>query len=123
MRELTAHRINECNQAIKITALDGPGPGGASHGYKLDLPLASPCNAHTYLIYFQNGAIKEVGTNGLTHEALLAILIDRLEGFQSGPYACVENQTALDHLRDAMEVLHDRTIKRDERGVEGTMQV
>lgn len=66
-------------------------------------------------IYFQNGPIKEVGTNGLTHEVLLAIVIDRLQGFQRGQYACAENQTALDAVLAAQESLLNRT-----RGVEGT---
>ena len=35
-------------------------------------------------ITFQHGPIKEVGRNGLTNEALLAIVIDRLECAQAG---------------------------------------
>lgn len=73
-------------------------------------------------IAFQNGPVKEngEGVNGVTHEALLAVLIDRLEGFQAGPYACPENARAILLLQDAMATLHTRTMKREARGVEGT---
>jgi hypothetical protein len=72
---------------------------------------------------FQHGPIKEVGTNGITHEALIEVLIDRLEGFQSGGYACLENQQALDALQVAKSALRTRTKARVARGVEGTHEV
>ena len=68
------------------------------------------------------GPIKEAGVNGLTGEALLAILIDRLRSFQAGPYACQQNATALWHLREALDMLQVRTRARIARGVEGTHQ-
>jgi hypothetical protein len=73
-------------------------------------------------ITFQNGPIKDSGVNGNTQEALLAILLDRLEGFQSGQYACHDNQMALDHLQITRLVLHKRTMDRTARGVEGTLK-
>ena len=75
------------------------------------------------VLRFQNGPIAEVGTNGITHEALLAILIDRLEGFQKGPYAHGYNADALTSLRSAQASLKQRTIDRLARGVEGTHAV
>lgn len=74
-------------------------------------------------IVFQHGPIQEHGRNGVTHEALLAILIDRLECFEAGPYACMENAAALMHLRCALTVLHNRTAKRVARNVEGTHKI
>ena len=120
MRELTGHKVNGVNDELKIEVLDQPGHGGACHRYMVFFP--NPKVDNHYLIAFQDGPIKEVGTNGLTHEALLAILIDRLEGFQSGQYACQSNQTALDALRVAQEALLSRTRERAARGVEGTHQ-
>lgn len=118
MRELTAHKVNGCNEAITIQVMDEPGHGGACHLYAMTIPNSSSL----WRLAFQNGAIAEVGTNGITHEALLAILIDRLEGFQSGQYACPENGMALSCLKSAMRELHERTMKRVARGVEGTHQ-
>lgn len=129
-RELTGHKINVCNEAFKITVVDEPGAGGACHRYDITGfdASANPAATHeptaysfyTTNIVFQNGPIKEVGVNGITQEALLAIIEDRLMGFQSGPYACVENAMALEHVRKAMEVLKSRTERRVEQGVEGT---
>lgn len=123
MRELTSHKINECNDAITISVLDEPGQGGACHEYKVSYRAIhghDPEGFDPILIHFQNGPIKEVGTNGITQEVLLAILIDRLEHFQRGPYACEENAVALQALIQAQTALHSRTKARVVRGVEGT---
>lgn len=73
-------------------------------------------------IEFQKGPIQDEGVNGISNEALLAILLDRMEGFQSGAYACHDNQVVLDHLQTARLWLHKRTMDRLQRGVEGTNQ-
>ncbi len=117
MRELHAHKLNGCNQGLHVWAKDAPGSGGASHEYEIFCPEHP---AFSFEFCFQKGPIREEGVNGLTHETLLAVLIDRLEGFQSGAYECEENQLALDHLRKALTALHDRTLQRLVRGVEGT---
>ena len=124
-RELTSHKVNGCNDALVVNCLDEPGSGGACHSYLIGL---APCPEWIHgkaftTINFQNGPIREVGTNGVTHETLLSVLMDRLEGFQSGQYATIENQIALDHLRAAQAVLKFRTEQRSRRGVEGTHAV
>ncbi|MBX7106376.1 MAG: hypothetical protein K1X57_20025 [Gemmataceae bacterium] len=130
MRVLTGHKVNGCNDALKIEVLDEPGSGGASHAYLVRGFDTSNNPSHgviqgdkSCLILFQNGPIAEVGTNGVTHEALLAIVIDRLESFQAGPYQCEENAAALSHLQAAQAALKSRTEKRLARGVEGTHTV
>ena len=100
---------------IEIRVLDEAGAGGAHHVYGLIVPEDDGT-----LIRFQNGPIKEVGVNGLTQEALLAVVIHRLECFQAGPFACEENETALKYVELALYQLQTRTRKRVERGVEGT---
>lgn len=124
-RELTSHKVNGLNEALKITVLDEPGAGGACHKYAITTPnkplrqeLANP--AVNCEIDFQNGPIAESGVNGISQEALLAIVEDRLKSFQAGPYACRENAIALTHVQDAMHWLHHRTLERMQRGVEGT---
>ena len=124
MREITTHKVNGCNEALFIHVLDKPGSGGACHKYLIGGFIhrndAGTDDETCLTVRFQNGPIAEVGTNGLTHEALLAILIDRLEGFQSGPFACQANQAALDALGTARHALNCRTRDRLGRGVEGT---
>ncbi len=119
MKTLTGHQINECNQAITVEVDDPDAKyGNASHEYTITLHKRE--GDERFGLPFQRGPIKEVGTNGITHEVLLAILVDRLEGFQSGAFACAENAITLQLLKTAQESLHLRTKRRVERGVEGT---
>lgn len=72
-------------------------------------------------ISFQNGPVKEHGVNGVTNEALLAILIDRIE-FLNGKFHSADNDKALNHCKLALEALERRTKERMARGVEGLEQ-
>jgi hypothetical protein len=125
-RRLTSHMVpgDSANHQIEIVATDGPGPGGANHKYEISGPDPSGDKNLRWstVLMFQNGPIKEVGVNGVTHEALLAIVIDRLESFQKGPYNCAENEFALTSCRLALTMMQDRTRERMRRGVEGTHQ-
>jgi hypothetical protein len=120
MRELTGHKVNPVNDVLKVLVLDEPGHGGACHRYSITNDGPTELADVSTAIHFQDGPINEAGINGITHEALLAILIDRLQGFQSGPYAGRENAIALTHLQDAQHWLQHRTRERMARGVEGT---
>ena len=124
MRTLTDQKANAANEALTLNVVDAPGHGGACHVYQIDwsngvLPesLSGLC-----IIAFQNGPIKEFGVNGVTQEALLAIVIDRLRSFQAGNFSCRENAIALTHCEDALMWLQKRTREREARGVEGTNQ-
>lgn len=118
MRTLEDHKVNPANDRLEIAVIDEPGHGGACHSYKI-----SGGNLEPIEIDFQNGPIAEAGINGVTQEALLSIVADRLRGFQSGPYACKANACALTHIEEAMHWLQQRTIERMRRGVEGTHTV
>lgn len=129
MRELTGHKVNPANDVLAVEVWDEPGAGGANHAYLIhgyngtsnpSFPKVPVRVGSSTEILFQNGPINESGVNGITHEALLAILIDRMEGFQAGPYASADNQEALDAMRTAQTALQRRTLKRMARGVEGT---
>jgi len=129
-RTLHDHIINPENEKLTITVFDEPGAGGANHCYGID-GIDYSKNPASYLwddqpltvLIFQDGPIPEVGVNGLTNEALLAIVADRLHSFQEGPYSCKENACALTHIEEAMHWLQQRTIARMRRGVEGTHTV
>lgn len=131
MRELHEHKVNPANDTLKITVLDSPGIGGANHLYMIEGfdSASNPSDpfveryggpAKHSTVLFQNGPIGHVGVNGVTHEALLAILIDRMRSFQAGQFACRENAIALTKLEEAQHWLHQRTRARMARGVEGT---
>lgn len=138
MRTLEGHKVNGANEALTIHVADEPGSGGAHHAYIVFGANAArnpsmnsamrnagelePENLNRFplCLLFQNGPIQEAGVNGLTHEALLAILIDRLECFQAGPFASNYNACALDGLHKAQDWLQQRTRDRLARNVEGT---
>ena len=115
MRVLEDFKVNPANDTITVTVTDKPGAGGANHEYEVNLPSGKINN-----ISFQNGAIKEAGVNGLTHEVLLSICMDRLRSFQAGPFSSRENALALTKLEEAQHWLLHRTRGRMARGVEGT---
>lgn len=132
MRTLTDHIVSG-DQAVPLTieVTDEPGQGGANHlyvirGFDTATNPSDPFkerhgeSAKYSTVLFQNGPIKEFGVNGITGEALLAIEIDRLRGFQVGPFACRENALALTHIETALMWLQSRTRARIQRGVEGT---
>jgi hypothetical protein len=127
MRQITDHITNPANERLAITVTDEPGAGGANHRYSItgfDGSNNKSRDAEDLLtqqvVLFQNGPINEVGINGITQEALLAIVIDRLRSFQSGPFSCRENALALTSCEEALHWLQQRTIARMRRGVEGT---
>ena len=122
-RELLDHKTGREGE-VHVNVVDEPGQGNANHEYNIYFPHdnhnqelnASMCQR----ISFQNGPIKENDVNGVTNESLMAIVIDRLRGFQSGEFACRENAVALTKLEESLMWLKKRTQDRIVRGVEGT---
>lgn len=111
---------------LKATPEGQPGAGGAHVSYRIT-GFAHPGPGDTLVPYdaavellFQNGPIPEVGINGLTNEVLLEVVRHRLQGFQSGRFACIENGLALTNIVSAIAWLNRRTADRTKRGVEGT---
>lgn len=132
MRDLTDHIVSG-DQAVqlRITVTDEPGAGGANHSYEIggfdtttnpSWPSDPDLRADGMTVLFQNGTITEAGVNGITQEALAAIVIDRLRSFQAGPFSCRENAIALTHFEEGLMWLQRRTVARIKRGVEGTHQ-
>ena len=134
MRKLDDHIVSG-DQAVQlgIEVTDEPGQGGANHRYEITgfdtekNPSAVgeagyKSSFARQVVLFQNGPIKESGVNGITQEALLAIVIDRLRSFQAGPFSCRENAIALTNCEEALMWLQRRTVARIKRGVEGTNQ-
>jgi len=129
MRELTEHVAVKGEQGLRIVVMDEPGPGGAHHHYRVggftEVPPTRaliPAVDDVADVIFQNGPIPEAGVNGLTQEALLAIVADRLRSFQEGPFPCEENRVALMYVEGALSYLKSRTRKRVARCVEGRME-
>lgn len=118
MREIKTHTIegDSLNHQLKIEVLDESGAGGANHRYCVSYPDMY------FELCFQNGPIAEAGVNGISNEALLAIVMDRLEGFQRSDFACEETRLARMCIEAGLAHLKNRTKERLSRGVEGTLQ-
>jgi len=117
LRQLESHIVPGDLPQNQITIGAGePGVGNAPHEYDVNY------GGRILSIRFQEGGIKEVGLNGVTNEALLAIVEDRLKGFQSGKFVCRENAVALTHIQEALMWLQRRTVDRVRRGVEGQVK-
>ena len=123
-RKLHSHKQTPLNEVLAVSVLDEPGPGGACHSYLIcaDESVAQCKDPVSCFIHFQEGPILESGVNGISVEALLAVVEDRLQGFQSGQFSCRENAVALTKIQEALMWLGHRTADRVRRGVEGTNQ-
>jgi len=115
MRQIDMHHDgHDLNESIVI-ATDDPDQSGAAHNYDLSIK-----GTKVGLIQFQKGPRNEEGsTPGVTEAAVLAILIDRLRGFQAGPYACRENAIQLTKLEETLMWTKERAHARAKRGVLG----
>jgi len=112
--------VDDSHKYTNVLTDEYVGPGGAHHHYL----ILKKDSKHAFLeVRFQDGPIKESGVNGVMDENLLAIVIDRLKGFQSGPYASDFNQKAMAQCTAALATLKERTAEREARGVEGTHAV
>lgn len=104
------------NKRLSITA-EFVGAGGAHTFYTIsgnDSPLIRPV-----LLAFQQGDPATEGINGWSNEALLAIVIHRLKGFQQGPFKNDFNAFALHAAETALATLNARSVERGARGVSG----
>lgn len=118
-RKVRGHEINSFNREHVSIHADEADASGASHYYSIGV-LTKDVGVSAALIHFQQGPVREVGFNGLTDESLLAVVLDRIQGFQRGPFGCRENAIVVTKLQEAMHWLRHRAEDRETRGVEGT---
>lgn len=108
-------RIHTDHNGVATNAIKTLADGTDVEGHQYQ--ILAGISVHTLL--FQMGPIKEAGVNGITNEALLAILVHRLQ-FLNGKFPCRENSLAITKLQEAQMWLEHRTKDRQQRGVEGT---
>lgn len=105
---------HELNESILIET-DMPDQSGAAHRYRFTIG-----GKRVASIQFQQGPRNEDGSfPGVTEAAVLAVLIDRLRGFQAGPYSCRENAIQLTKLEETLMWAKERAHARARRGVLG----
>ena len=121
-REVAYKDIGLFTDKIQLFAGDA-GAGGASLNYTILLKSNADGEYREYVteFKFQSGDPREE-VNGITNEALLSILIDRMQGFQSGPFKSREGALVLTKLEEALHWMFSRTLDRRFRGVEGKQE-
>lgn len=110
------HRIGGASLRVR-SVIDAP-YHAAGQFYVAETDLHDT-NEHP--LEFHRGNPAEVGFNGWTNEALLAVLIHRV-GVLDAAVPCAENKAAIEHMQSAVGYLNRRTTKRQARGVEGTQE-
>lgn len=100
-------------QSHQFLTPDGTPEGGCTFG-------------NGFTISWQRGPLGRDGErkapNGAFVEDIICAAKDRLECYQNSKFACEENAAAIEHLEAALGFLHQRTTKREERKVEGTLE-
>ena len=133
------HVIYVDRNSLGVFSVSGPQsmfPNG--HHYEVRFPGGAQMKypPTPVKIDFQEGPVRTSGVNGVTNEALLAILIDRTEVLDS-QFPCLENKVALEHMREALrafearialehmrealQAFEARTSRRVATGIEGQM--
>ena len=131
MRRIHTHEDGQgLTELCAVYAADEAHPvNGAHHKYEFirgltPTDVGNPPWPADYLdsgqITFQRGPRNVPGsTPGILDGCLLAVLIDRLECFQAGPFECDENAVVLGHLNAALDAMKARARERAARGVLG----
>ena len=121
MRKITTHRVGKINEAIGISVHgDEPGVFGAYTDYEIYINQGDHPQKYAALKFPDALSTKGTPVIGITNESLLAIIIDRLEGFCGSEHPPYEYGEALRNCRQAMHWLHFRTQNRIDRKVDGT---
>lgn len=105
--------------ACTSISLDGNPPQSFEPGHSYLVGLNGNGGSQ---IDFQLGPVPDNGVNGVTNEALLAIVIHRTK-ILNGKFPCEENQRAITYMENALALFEQRTKNRKARGVEGKMAV
>lgn len=95
-----------------------PHAGSASHHYRV---YDAETGAEFARIQFQHGPPRAADSEaGILDGVLLAVLLDRFHGFQSGVHAAAENESVLRLLEEALGQIKARADRRAAAGTLGT---
>jgi len=121
MREIKTHRVKSdyYSNQLEVSAIGERGSGGANLEYQIrpDKKYLSD----DLFIKFQHGD-PSILINGISNESLLAIVLDRLDGFQGGKFPSDETAFAIEHIERALASMQTRTLERIDRGVIGELK-
>lgn len=121
----TIQKVGKLND---VYVVDEKGPGNANHQYivvnkkDIDIDITELNNVIGEITFQKGPRALEESQHGVLDVDLLEICRDRLKGFQSGDFACEENQKALEHIEIALMYLNKRVEDRHFRNVLGTYE-
>ena len=121
LRQLdTVQTQEKLNDVYSISGANEP--GGASHQYvvvRAGGSIENPNDCIAQILYQKGPRNEEGSTPGVLDCDLLEMVKDRLEGFQSGPFASEYNEQALTHIKEALYWMNKRVEDRIARNVLG----
>ena len=121
-RPLFDHKNNKFNrECVEVETMDTRASDGAHHEYVIRVNPENSVGTPVMVcgLQFQNGGLKEVGANGITDQALIAVVLDRMRSFNDGQFRCRENSMIITKLEEAMLWMEKRSNDRARRNVEG----
>ena len=123
VRNIETHKVagDYFGEKTKVQAISGKGNGGADFKYRISAGINGKDECRDVIIRFQQGN-PEDQINGISNEALLAVVLDRLEGWQSGDFPSPDGRLLIAHLATALDLMQKRTKDRIERGVIGKLE-
>jgi hypothetical protein len=123
MRVIQTHQGNPANDSIRIEVDEQVSAEGRPIKYHIFVKdQAGQWMPYTKLVFAysippdKNNPNSETRSIGVTHEVLLAILIDRLECYQGDKFAWHEHGEALDKARESLMWLNFGIKQRTDRG-------
>lgn len=114
--EVSSELIHQDTNGVSVDHMNAPTVADG-HWYQIYQE-----NMPTVDLRFQHGPIKEVGVNGITNEALLAVVLHRLRTLNH-QFPCRENALAITNIEQGLMWLEQRTKNRITRGVEGLSKI
>ena len=115
--KVTFEEIHRDNNGVYVTHTVGHESFPAGHHYHIGV-IDNGISKGLGMVIFQNGGVATNGVNGLTNEALLAIVAHRMK-ILNVEFPCIENEKAIECTEAALAALEARTAARQARGVEG----
>src|ERR1700693_3321412 len=116
-REITSHTLAAVRENVVVEDI------ACVRGDTYRLSAApGTCAFVATVLHFAALGLDGVHHDGITTESVLAVIMDRLEQFQSCSLRCDENADALHHLKIAMIHLKSRTLRRIRQGIEGKLE-
>ena len=119
--EVVVPFLNPISERYRVHACENdPAAGNGRHRYVVTANEEAGWPDDWFMfISFQKGELPKTGHNGILSNVLLAVLIDHLKSFQTGPYASRETAIAITHLEEAENFLARRADKRNTQGILG----